>query len=220
MVVLHHLNRSRSQRVLWLMEELGLSYEIRNYQRDPLTMFAPAELRQIHPLGKSPVITDGDVTMAESGAIIEYLIAQYGDGQLIPEKGSQEYNQYLYWMHFAEGSLMPPLLVKLILDKIATAPMPFFIKPIARKLTGKAISAFVVPNTSRLLDFIEQHLSNRTWFAGKEITGADIQMSFPLEAARSRGAIGEQYPNILAWIERIRARPAYQKALSVGGEYF
>ena len=218
MITVHHLNDSRSQRVLWLLEELGLPYEIKHYQRDKATMLAPPELRAVHPLGKSPVITDGQTTVAESGAIIEYLIDREG-GKLRPEAGTPEFLRYRYWLHFAEGSAMSPLLMKLVFDKIVSSPMPFFVKPIARGISAKVMSSFVDPNLKSQLDFMEAELAKHPWFAGKEFSAADIQMSFPLEAAAQRAGLDASRPKLTAFLKRIHARPAYQKALERGGPY-
>ena len=219
MITVHHLNNSRSQRVLWLLEELGLPCEIKHYQRDPKTMLAPESLRQVHALGKSPVITDGDVTVAESGAIVEYLVERYGDGRLAPAAGTPERLRYRYWLHFAEGSAMPPLLMKLIFDRIASSPMPFFAKPIARGISAKVIAGFVEPNLKRQLDFMEGELAGSDWFAGNAFSAADIQMSFPLEAAAQRAGLNASRPRLMAWLKRIHERPAYQRALVSGGPY-
>jgi glutathione S-transferase len=219
MITVHHLNNSRSQRVLWLLEELGLPYEIKHYQRDPATMLAPPELRQVHPLGKSPVITDGDVTVAETGAIIEYIIERYGNGRLVPAVGSSEHLRYRYWLHFAEGSAMPPLLLKLVFERIKSTKMPFFAKPIARAIADKVLGTLVDPNLKRQLDFIESELQRSEWLAGAEFSAADIQMSFPLEASRQRAGLNASRPKALAWLARIHARPAYQRALERGGPY-
>ena len=219
MVIVHHLNNSRSQRILWLLEELGLEYDIRRYQRDPETMLAPPELRQIHPLGKSPVITDGDLTLAESGAIIEYLVGCYGNGRLVPAADTPGKLRYTYWLHYAEGSMMPPLLMKLIFDRIERAPMPFFAKPIARAIARKTKSSFIEPNINRHLDYMEAELGKTAWFAGSEFTAADVQMSFPLEAAVSRGGLDSKRPKLMAFLDRIHARAAYKKAIERGGEY-
>jgi glutathione S-transferase len=219
MIVVHHLNNSRSQRVLWLLEELGLAYELKRYQRDAKTMLAPPELRTVHPLGKSPVIQDGDVILAESGAIIEYLVARHGNGRLIPAAGTPERLRYTYWMHFAEGSAMPPLLLKLVFDRIEKGPMPFFVRPVARAIARRAKSTFVQPNIDRILDFMEGELATSGWFAGSEFTAADVQMSFPLEAAQVRGGLDAKRPRLMAFLERIHARPAYRRAIDKGGAY-
>ena len=219
MIVVHHLNNSRSQRVLWLLEELGLPYEVKHYQRDAKTMLAPPELRAVHPLGKSPVITDGEVTVAESGAIVEYLIDQYGRGRLKPELGTPERLRYTYWLHYAEGSLMPPLLMKLVFDEVEKAPMPFFVKPIARAISGKVKSAFISPQITQHLDYMEAELGKTPWFAGTEFTGADIQMSFPIEAAAAKGGLDASRPKLTDFLKRIHARPAYKRALKKGGPY-
>jgi len=219
MIVVHHLNNSRSQRVLWLLEELDLAYEVKRYQRDAKTMLAPPELRAVHPLGKSPVIRDGEVTLAESGAILEYLVERHGKGRLIPAAGTPERLRYTYWMHFAEGSAMPPLLLKLIFDRIEKAPMPFFVRPVARAIAQRAKAGFVQPSIDRNLDFMEGELANSDWFAGAQFSAADVQMSFPLEAARARGGLDERRPRLMDFLARIHARPAYRRAVDKGGEY-
>ena len=219
MITVHHLNNSRSQRILWLLEELGLEYDIKRYQRDAKTMLAPSELRQIHALGKSPVITDGDLTLAESGAIIEYLVGQYGNGRLMPAANTPAKLRYTYWLHYAEGSLQPLLLMKLFFGRIEKGPMPFFAKPIARAIAGRVMDSFISPNLERNFDYLEGELGRSTWFAGPEFTAADIQMSFPLEAAVVRGGLDAKRPKLMAFLERIHARPAYRKAIERGGEY-
>jgi glutathione S-transferase len=219
MIVVHHLNNSRSQRILWLLEELGLPYEIKRYQRDAKTMLAPPELRAVHPLGKSPVISDGDLTIAESGAIVEYLASHYGNGILIPKANTPEHLRYTYWMHFAEGSAMPPLLMKLIFDRIESGPMPFFARPIARAIARKGKSGYVQPNIDRILDYMEAELGKHAWFAGAAFSAADIQMSFPLEAASARGGLNESRPKLWAFLRNVHARPAYLRALEKGGKY-
>ena len=219
MITVHHLNNSRSQRVLWLLEELGLPYEIKKYQRDAKTMLAPPELTQVHPLGKSPVITDGDITVAETGAIIEYVLERYGKGRLVPPTWSPERLRWRYWLHFAEGSAMPPLLIKLIFERIKVTPMPFFAKPIAKGICNKVLAAMVEPNLKRQLDFMEAELGKSEWFAGAEFSAADIQMSFPLEAAAQRAGLDASRPKLMAFLKRIHARPAYKKALERGGPY-
>jgi glutathione S-transferase len=219
MITVHHLNHSRSQRILWLLEELGLDYEIQRYERDPKTMLAPASLRAVHPLGKSPVITDGELTIAESGAIVDYLIERYGAGRLAPPAGTPERLRYTYWLHYAEGSAMSPLLLKLVFDKIETAPMPFFVKPIAKAISGKAKSSFIEPQIRQHLDYLEAELQKSPWFAGGEFSGADIQLSFPLEAAAARGGLDASRPRLMDFLKRIHARPAYKRAITRGGEY-
>lgn len=219
MIVVHHLNNSRSQRILWLLEELGLDYEIRKYQRDPKTMLAPAELKAVHPLGKSPVITDGDIVVAESGAIVEYLVERYGHGKLVPPAGTPDKLRYTYMLHFAEGTAMPPLLMKLVFDRIETERMPFFVKPVAKAISSKVKQMFIMPNLRNNLAFLEAELNKSAWFAGDEFTAADVQISFVLEAAASRAGLDARYPNLMAWLARIHARPAYQRALERGGKY-
>ena len=219
MITVHHLNNSRSQRVLWLLEELGVPYEVKRYERDAKTMLAPASLRAVHPLGKSPVITDEGQTIAESGAIIEYLVERYGNGRLVPAAGSPERLRYTYWLHYAEGSLMPPLLMKLVFDRVESGPMPFFARPIARQIAKKVKASFVAPQIKSHLDYAEAELATSTWFAGNEMTAADVQMSFPLEAAVLRGGLDASRPRLHAFLERIHARPAYQRALAKGGKY-
>ncbi|MED5526898.1 glutathione S-transferase [Gallaecimonas pentaromativorans] len=214
MLTLHHLERSRSHRVLWLLEELGLEYRIESYQRDAKTMLAPASLQAVHPLGKSPVLEDGELVIAESGAILEYLLDTYGQGRLKPA-GGQALVDYRYWMHYAEGSLMPLLVMKLVFSRIPKGPMPFLVRPVARKLMAKVTQSFLQPQLSRHLAFIEQHLSRGDWFAG-EFSAADIQMSFVLEAAASRAGL-DDCPNIMAFIERCRKNSQYQEAIRKGG---
>jgi glutathione S-transferase len=219
-ITVHHLNNSRSQRILWLLEELGLPYEVKRYQRDAQTMLAPPELRAVHPLGKSPVITDGEVTLAESGAIVEYLASRHGNEFLIPKANSPEHLHYIYWLHFAEGSAMPPLLLKLIFDRIESGKgMPFFVRPFARGIAQQVKKMMVQPNLERQLDYMEKWLSEREWFAGAAFSAADIQMSFPLEAAASRGGLNEGRPQLWAFLKKIHQRPAYQRALEKGGKY-
>lgn len=231
MITVHHLNNSRSQRVLWLLEELGLPYEIRKYERDAKTMLAPPALLEVHPLGKSPVITDtdidtdtptsgeGNLTVAETGAIIEYILERYGNGRLLPPAGTPERLRYRYWLHFAEGSAMSPLLLKLIFTRIPTQPMPFFVRPIARGICDKVLATMVEPNVKRQLDFMEAELGNSEWFAGSEFSAADVQMSFPVEASAQRTGLDASRPKLMAFLKRIHARPAYRKALERGGPY-
>jgi len=209
-IVVHHLENSRSQRILWLLEELGEPYEIKFYKRDPKTMRAPAELRAAHPLGKSPVVTDGDRTVAESGAIIEYLVETYGAGRFEPPVGSANRPRYRYYLHFAEGSMMPPLLMKLVFSRLPSG---------ARAIADKALKTFVQPLLDQILKFLEGEPANRDWFAGEEMTAADIQMSFPLEGAAARGGLDGRYPRLKDFLARIHARPAYKRALERGGPY-
>ena len=219
MVVVHHLNNSRSQRVLWLLEELGVPYEVKRYERDTKTMLAPPALLQVHPLGKSPVIVDGTVTVAESGAIIEYLVDKYSGGRLIPPVGSAQRLRYTYWLHYAEGSAMPPLLMKLIFDRVAANPAPWPISAIARRIAATVQNSFIGPNLKRHLDYMEAELGTHTWFAGEQFTAADVQMSFPVEAAALRAGLNSSRPKLMAFLERIHARDAYKRALQRGGPY-
>jgi glutathione S-transferase len=219
MLIVHHLNNSRSQRVLWMLEELGVEYETRLYRRDPRTLLAPPELRAVHPLGKSPVVTDDGVTLAESGAIIDYLVDRYGEGRFAPPYGtSPERLRFNFWMHYAEGSAMPPLLLKLVALRIGSAPMPFFVKPIARRIAQTMQDSFIDPQLKLHLGFIEGELAKSEWFAGDEFSAADVQMSFPLETASQRAG-AKQLPRVMAFLQRIHARPAYQRALARGGKY-
>ena len=219
MITVHHLENSRSQRVLWLLEELALPYEVRRYARDPKTLYAPPELAQVHPLGKSPVITDGDITVAESGAIVEYLIDVHGQGRLRPAPGTPEQRRYTYWLHFAEGSLMPPLLMQLVFDKVRGAPVPFFVKPVVRGIADKVTASYIGPNLKRLMAYMEAELATQPWFAGDAFTAADVQMSYPVEAAAARGGLGGSHRALQQWLARIHARAAYQRALQAGGPY-
>jgi len=220
MPTVHHLNNSRSQRVLWLLEELGVSYEIQRYQRDAKSMLAPPELLRVHPLGKSPVLSDDDVTVAESGAIIEYLLEKYGAGRLVPPPGTEARRRFTYWLHFAEGSAMPPLLLKLIFDRIGSGQgMPFFAKPIGRAIATKVKALMIEPNLKRQLDYMESELGRSEWFAGDQFSAADIQMSFPVEAAAMRAGLDATRPRLMAFLKKIHARPAFRRALERGGPY-
>ncbi|MGC1304541.1 MAG: glutathione S-transferase [Caulobacteraceae bacterium] len=205
MIRVHHLNNSRSQRVLWLLEELELPYEIVPYTRNQKTMLAPDALKQVHPLGKSPVIQDGALTLAETGLVVEYLVDRYGNGRLSPERGSDAYWRYAYWLHYAEGSLMTPLLLKLVLGRLSVLGLP------AR--------GFVDAQLKLHFDYLEGELASAPWFAGDAFSAADIMMSFPLEAGASRGGIDASRPNLWGFLDRIHARPAYQRALERGGKY-
>ena len=219
MITVHHLNNSRSQRVLWLLEELGLAYEVKRYERDAKTMLAPPELRAVHPLGKSPVITDDHRTVAESGAIIEYLVGRYGAGRLRPAEGTNERLRYDYWLHYAEGSAMTPLLLKLIFDLIP-GQLPAILRPIGRMVCTGIKHKVVEPQLKNHFDYMESELvTHGPWFAGPEFTAADIQMSFPVEVFASRGGPGAVRPRLEDFLEKIHARPAYQRALERGGPY-
>ena len=219
MLTLHHLETSRSHRILWLLQELGVPYELRRYQRDPLTRLAPPELKHIHPLGKSPVITDGELVVAESGAILEYLAECYGAqapaelAHLEPARGTPAHRQCRFWMHYAEGSLMNWLVMQLVFDSIPRQPMPFFVRPVARALCAGVQQKLIQPNVQAALAFMENHLAQHRWFAGEHLSLADFQMSFAVEAALARGA----GPHLHAYLQRIQARPAYQQALAKGG---
>lgn len=219
MITVHHLNASRSQRVLWLLEELGVPYEVQRYQRDPKSRLAPPSLRAVHPLGKSPVITDGALTVAESGAIVEFLVERYGNGRLVPPAGTPERLRYTYWLHYAEGSAMLPLLLKLIFGFVAKAPAPFFIRPVIKGVVKNVNRGFIEPQLKLHLDYMESELGKSQWFAGGEFTAADVQMSFPLEAAATRGGLDADRPKLKAFLDRIHARPAYRRALEKGGPY-
>lgn len=217
MLVVHHLNNSRSQRVLWLLEELGVPYEVKRYERDAETMLAPPALKAIHPLGKSPVITDDGKTIAETGAIVEYVIETYGEGRLIPAAGSPERLRFTYWLHYAEGSAMTPLLLKLVFTALPTRA-PGLLKGLVKAIAGKAQQGFVDPQLKTHIDYWEAELSKTPWFAGPEFTAADIMMSFPLEAGAARAG-ADSRPHVKAFLARIHARPAYQRALEKGGPY-
>jgi glutathione S-transferase len=217
MIVVHHLENSRSQRVLWMLEELGLDYEVKLYRREP-SMQAPATLRAVHPLGKSPVITDGGRTLAESGAILEYLVEAYGQGRFAPAPGSSERIDYTYFMHYAEGSLMPLLFMKLVFGKLPER-VPWAMRPVARLISNGADRTLLGPQIASHFAFLEGELARREWFAGPEFTAADIQMSFPIEAADARVGFAGRLPRLRGFVERIQARPAYRRALEKGGPY-
>jgi glutathione S-transferase len=206
MITVHYLNNSRAQRILWLLEELALEYEIKRYERDPKTMLAPESLHEIHPLGKSPVITDDGLTLAESGAIIEYLVERYGEGRLAPKLGTPERLRYKYWLHYAEGSAMPLLVMKLIFDNFGLGD-------------SSASREFIAPQIKLHFDYIESELGKSTWFVGEEFTAADVQMSFPLEAVEAQVGLDASRPKLVGFLECIHARPAYQRALARGGAY-
>jgi glutathione S-transferase len=204
MLTLHHLNDSRSQRILWLLEELGTPYEMKRYQRDAQTRLAPPELQAVHPLGKSPVITDGDVRIAESGAIVDYIIRRYGKGAMMPAPGSAEYEAYCEWLHYSEGSAMLPLMLNLYVSRLKEA--------------GAPLHPRIESEIANHLGYIEDALGSREFFIGPSLTGADIQMSFVAEVARSFGKLAA-YPNLAAWLTRMHTRPAFQRSVQKGGAY-
>lgn len=219
MITIHHLDNSRSQRILWLLEELELTYEIKFYKRNPKTMLAPRALRDIHPLGKSPVLTDGQNTVAESGAIIEYILKNYGGDKLRPEPNTPESLLFTYWLHYAEGSAMPPLVMSLVFTEAPKQPMLFLVKPIIKAFCDKVLTTFVNPQIKLHIDFLENQIKDKLWFAGQEFSAADIQLSFPLEAAAARGNLNSHHPQLLDFLKRIHSREAYQRALQKGGTY-
>ncbi|QBX37004.1 glutathione S-transferase [Brevundimonas sp. S30B] len=218
MITVHHLADSRSQRVLWLLEELGLPYEVKRYERDPKTMLAPPELRAIHPLGKSPVVDDGDIRVAETGAIVDYLLDTHGQGRLKPAPGTAEARRFTYWLHYAEGSAMTPLLLKLVFSQLPKRA-PGLMKPVVNAIAAKAQSGFVDPQLKSHVDYWDAELGKSEWFAGDAFTAADIMMSFPVEAGASRAFRRQDRPRLDAFLKRIHDRPAYQRALERGGHY-
>lgn len=218
MLTVHHLNNSRSQRVLWMLEELGVPYQIERYERNAKTMLAPPALQKVHPLGKSPVVTDGKATLAESGAILEYLVETYGEGKFAPERGTPSFLRYRYWMHYAEGSLATPLLLQLVFDQIERKA-PFIVRPVAKAISTQVKGMLVTPNLKRHFDYLEAELTEHgPWFAGRSFSAADVQMSFGIEAADARGLLKSR-PKLADWLRRIHDRPAYQRALEQGGPY-
>ena len=219
MITLHHLNNSRSQRILWLLEELGMAYEVVRHERDPKTNLAPDSLKRVHALGKSPVIVDDGLVIAESGAIVDYLARKDDQRRFVVEEGDDGFLDWTFWMHYAEGSLMPPLVMRLVFEKVKTGPMPFFARPVARGIADKTHQMFLGPMIQSHLDFVEDHLARYDWFAAGRLTAADFQMSFPLEAVVASGLAGKRYPNIQRYVENYQQRPAYQRALEAGGPY-
>jgi len=219
MITVHHLEDSRPQRVLWLLEELALQYQFEHYKRDTKTMLAPDTLKDVHPLGRSPVIVDGERTIAETGAIIEYLVDAYGEGALRPPENTDERLRYTYWLHFAEGSMMPLLLLALVLEKLGKPPVPLIVRPAGMVLGSGVKKKFLTPRLDAQLEYIDSELQRSEWFAGDQFTAADIQMSFPLEALDTRTGLGDQYPKIGDYLRRIHERPDYKTALRRGGPY-
>ncbi|WP_026376587.1 glutathione S-transferase family protein [Aestuariibacter salexigens] len=217
MLVVHHLNNSRSQRILWMLEELGAEYRIETYQRDSKTNLAPEALKKVHPLGKSPVLTDGELAIAESGAIIDYLARRFDEPTLIPAPDTPEFLKYTYWLHFAEGTLMPPMVAKIVFDNVRKKTK-FPIKILAGKIADTIMASYYGPIIKSSLKYVDEHLADNTWFAGDELTGADVQMSFPLEAAVA-GGVAKGYVNIQRFVKQVHSREAYKRALQKGGEY-
>lgn len=218
MITVHHLQDSRSQRVLWLLEELELQYRVERYARDPETHLAPDALKRVHPLGKSPVITDLNRTVAESGLIIDYIVREHGGGRLAPAPDSEDHLHYQYWLHYAEGSLMPPLLLQRIFDSVENKT-PLLARPIARAISGQVKNQFIRPQQLLHFDYLENELRRHEWFVGDHFSAADIMLSFPIEAAVLGGVAGQRCPKLGEFVERIHARPAYQRALERGGPY-
>lgn len=216
MIVVHHLENSRSQRILWLLEELGADYEVRRYNRDTQTMLAPPELKAVHPLGKSPLISDGDTVIAESGAIVEHLVERFDDGTLAPARDSAHFPTYRQWLHYAEGSIMPLLVMRLIFGQLPKQA-PKLMRPLMRGVESNVMAKFLGPQLDLHLDYLEQQLQATGHFVGTDWSAADILMSFPLEAASAR--LGGARKAIADFVERARARPAYQRALERGGPY-
>lgn len=219
MITVHHLNDSRSQRVLWLLEELEIAYEVRHYQRNPATMLAPPELKSLHPLGKAPLITDDAITVIESGAIVEYLVERYGGGRLCPAIGTPERLRYQQWLHFAEGSMQAMLVLKLFFNRIPNGPMPEEARSVVQRIRDEVSASYIDVNLQAQLDFVEAELGRSEWLAGDAFTAADVHMGFPLEVAAERVGIDDTRPRILAFLDRIHARPAYRMALARGGPY-
>ncbi len=217
MITVHHLEDSRSQRILWMLEELDLPYEIKSYRREP-SMQAPAALKAVHPLGKSPVLVDDGITIAESGAILEYLVQGYGKGRFAPSPGSADWRRYIYFMHYAEGSLMPPLLMNLVFSRLPNR-LPALMRPVGRMIAKGAESGLIGPQLRNHLAFLESELGRHDWFAGDAFSAADAQMSFPLEAAAVRGGLDAAYPKLTGFLDRIHARSAYKRAIDRGGPY-
>ena len=214
-IVVHHLNNSRAQRVLWLLEELGVPYEIKHHQRTK-TFQAPPELKAIHPLGKSPIVEDQGRVLAETGAIVEYLLDAHGEGRLRPPPGTDERIRFTYWLHYAEGSAMPPLLMQLLFQ-LMPRRSPALLRPLVRRIADRAQAGYVRPQLKLHMNFWESELQRSTWFVGEEFTAADIMMSFPVEAAAARAQALEGRPKLAAFRECIQARPAYQRAAERGG---
>lgn len=219
MITVHHLENSRSQKILWLLEELQLEYNIEHYKRNKKTNLAPPELKKIHPLGKSPIVTDADNVLAETGAIIEYFVNKYPDKNLKPPVDSPEHLRYTYWLHSAEGSIMPLLVMKLIFGVISSKS-PFFVRPIAKAISGQVNQSYILPGLNNMFAFIEGELSRSAWLAGDKFSAADIIMSNAIEGAIAQGVIStEQHPKIYDFVARVQKRPAYLKSVEKGGSF-
>lgn len=216
-VTVHHLENSRGTRILWLLEELGLAYDVKTYERNKKTMHAPKELHEVHPLGRSPIVEIDGQVMAESGAIIEFILHTRGEGRLRPEIGTEDYWRYIYFLHYAEGSTMTSLFVSLLTSQLRKAPVPFFLKPVVRNIAGKIDGQYTTREMQLHVDHIESHLKDRPYFAGEEFTAADIQMSYPLAAMQARAGVDDRYPRTMAHISRTRGRDAYKRAELRGG---
>lgn len=216
MLTVHYLNDSRSHRILWMLEEMEVPYEIKVYARDSKTRLAPDALKQIHPLGKSPVVTHDELVLAETGAIVEYLANHYGKDTMIPQD-EKSFQQYKYWLHYGEGSLMPLLLMKMLFDKALSSPMPFFIRPIVKIIPERITSLYLGPTLKTHLDFVDAHLGENTWFAGNAVSGADVVMSFPMEGIAKSDSLSGKYANIESYVKRLHLRPAYQRSLDRAG---
>jgi glutathione S-transferase len=214
MITLHHLEYSQSFRVLWLLEELGIEYDLKKYDRDPDTLLAPAEYKSLSPTGAAPVITDGELVLAETNAILDYILDQYPDDSLRPPPGSPDRARHLFWFHAAQGSLMPIMLMDSIF-RIIHDRVPFFLRPLVGAIMGKASDGFIRPRADALWDIAEEHLAEKEWFGGSDLTIADIALSYPVESADARGFLGEAYPHCSAWLQRIHDRPAFQSARKI-----
>lgn len=219
MLTVHHLNHSRSHRVLWLLEELGVEYALERYERDPASLKAPRALKALHPLGRAPIVTEGDRVLAESGAVLEHLVDRYDDGRLAPARGTPERERYTYFMHYAEGSAMLPLILRLIFGQMPRQPMPALARPVVRALARNVIDTFVQPQIDEHLDHMNAALATSPWFAGDSFSAADVQMSFPAEAAAAGGSLDASRKPLWSYVQRIRERPAYQRAVARGGAY-
>jgi glutathione S-transferase len=217
MITVHHLERSRSHRILWLLEELKVPYEFKIYKRDPVTLLAPPELKKIHPLGKSPTVTDGNQVVAESAVILESILDQYGNGRLRPHPGTPDSSHYRYFMHYTEGSLMPPLVMSAVFSAIPKQPMPFFIRLIVKEISKKVHQSFIWPQLKSHFEFLNSHLQKNEWFAGSEFSAADIQISYAVLAAEDRMRDHFHYPKLKEFVEKIKKREAFKVAIEKGG---